>query len=69
MAKSSYEYAMRSLEKQAAVDNSIKTVIVAAYEASGGTYGYRRILHQARQEGLYAFGEWTIRKLMKEAGL
>ena len=66
MAKSSYEYAMRSLETQVEEENGVKEMIIAAYEASGGTYGYRRILHQVRQDGLCGLGEWTSRRLMME---
>lgn len=69
MAKSSYEYAMRSLEMQVEKENGIKEMIIAAYEASGGTYGYRRILHQVSQDGLYGLGEWNILRLMKATGL
>ena len=64
MAKSSYEYATAVLnrpeseERRAAREN-----IAAAFEESGGTYGYRRIC------AIVGLAEWTVRKVMAEQGL
>lgn len=64
MAKSSYEYASTALirpesEKHARDRESI----AAAFENSGGTYGYRRICAAT------GIAEWSVRKAMKEEGL
>jgi putative transposase len=55
MAKSSYEYA-RSAQAKGETE---------AFEASGGTYGYRRIYAQvnADAEDGAAIGEWTVRSI------
>jgi len=64
MAKSSYEYArnaqlMGETEEHAAA----RKAVVEAFEASGGTYGYRRIT------AVVGVGEWTVRDIMRDEGL
>ena len=43
MSKSSYEYARRSLERSSRRDAAVRERVRAAFEASGRTYGYRRV--------------------------
>lgn len=45
--------------------------MAAAFEASGGTYGYRRIYARinARSKPDSVIGEWTVRAIMAEEGL
>jgi putative transposase len=72
MAKSSYEYVRNTRargegERRAAA----RKAVVAAFEASGGTYGYRRIYVQVNADaGSGArIGEWTVRGIMGEERL
>ena len=72
MAKSSYEYARNARlrgesEKRAAA----RKAVVEAFDASGGTYGYRRIYAQvnAASEDDGRVGEWTVRSIMEEESL
>ena len=72
MAKSSYEYARNAqaggeTEEHAAARKSV----IEAFEASGGTYGCRRIYAQASAdaEDGAAIGERTVRGIMRDEGL
>lgn len=72
MAKSSYEYARNAqaggeTEEHAAA----RKAVIEAFEASGGTYGYRRIYAQvnADAEDGAAIGERTVRDIMRDEGL
>ena len=72
MAKSSYEYARGAkLRGESAGHAASRKAVVEAFEASGGTYGYRRVHAQvnAAAEGGAPIGEWTVRKIMGEEGL
>ena len=72
MAKSSYEYARNAQGKGEADDRAAaRRAVVEAFEASGGTYGYRRIYAQVNAgagDGA-ALGEWTVRSIMGEERL
>jgi len=72
MAKSSCEYARNAqaggeTEEHAAA----RKAVIEAFEASGGTYGCRRIYAQASAdaEDGAAIGEWTVRDIMRDEGL
>ena len=72
MAKSSYEYARNTqaggeTEEHAAA----RKAVVEAFEASGGTYGYRRVYAQVNADAGdgAAIGEWTVRDIMRDEGL
>lgn len=72
MAKSSYEYARNAQLKGESVEHAAaRKAVREAFDASGGTYGYRRIVAQinacAGPEG--RIGEWTVRSIMGEEGL
>lgn len=43
MSKSSYEYARRSLERSSRREAAVRERVRSAFEASGRTYGYRRV--------------------------
>lgn len=64
MAKSSYEYA-RSARARGETEEraAARRAVVGAFEASGGTYGYRRIT------AVTGVGEWTVRGVMRDEGL
>lgn len=64
MAKSSYEYAKRAAERGEPERRAeARREVVEAFEASGGTYGYRRIA------AVVGLGQWTVRAVMREEGL
>ena len=64
MAKSSYEYARNAqLKGEAEEYTAVRKAVVEAFEASGGTYGYRRIT------AIVNVGEWTVRNIMREESL
>lgn len=64
MAKSSYEYARNAqLKGEAEEYTAVRKAVVEAFEASGGTYGYRRIT------AIVNVGEWTVRNIMREENL
>ena len=64
MAKSSYEYARSAQAKGETEEHAAaRKAVVEAFEASGGTYGYRRIAAAAD------VGEWTVRDIMRDEGL
>ena len=72
MARSSYECARNAqaggeTEEHAAA----RKAVIEAFEASGGTCGYRRIYAQASAdaEDGAAIGEWTVRSIMEEENL
>ena len=72
MAKSSYEYARRAQAKGETEEHAAaRKAVIEAFEASGGTYGYRRIYAQASAdaEDGAAIGEWTVRSIMEEENL
>lgn len=72
MAKSSYEYARNAQLRGGTEEHaSARRAIVGAFEASGGTYGYRRIYAQvnADAEDGATIGEWTVRGIMEEERL
>ena len=64
MAKSSYEYARNTQAKGETEEHAAaRRAVVEAFEASGGTYDYRRIT------AVVDVGEWTVRNIMEEEGL
>lgn len=64
MAKSSYEYARSARAKGESRERAnARSAVVEAFEASGGTYGYRRIA------SVTGAGEWTVRGIMRDEGL
>lgn len=68
MAKSSYEYAKGALARGEGPERAAAPEAVrAAFEESGGTYGYRRIYAQVNSgAGPDAgIGEWTVRSIMR----
>lgn len=72
MAKSSYEYAKGALARGEGPERAAaREAVRAAFEESGGTYGYRRIYAQASSgAGPDAgIGEWTVRSIMRQEGL
>ncbi len=72
MAKSSYEYAKGALARGEGPERAAaREAVRAAFEESGGTYGYRRIYAQVNSgAGPDAgIGEWTVRSIMRQEGL
>lgn len=73
MSKSSYEYARRSLEREAARRAAVAERVRAAFEASGRTYGYRRvrasILSGADGGEPMRVSEREVRRAMREGGM
>lgn len=64
MAKSSYEYARNAQAKGETEEHAAaRKAVIEAFEASGGTYGHRRITAVAD------VGEWTVRDIMRNEGL
>ena len=64
MAKSSYEYARGAQARGETEERAAaRKAVVEAFEASGGTYGYRRVT------AVVDVGEWTVRKIMGEENL
>lgn len=72
MAKSSYEYA-RSAQAKGETEGhaAARKAVIEAFEASGGTYGYRRACAQVNADAGdgAAIGEWTVRGIMRDEGL
>ena len=72
MAKSSYEYA-RSAQAKGETEGraAARKAVIEAFEASGGTYGYRRACAQASADAGdgAAIGERTVRGIMRDGGL
>ena len=66
ISKSSYEYqrARAGLDRDAA----IRPMVVEAFEASGGAYGYRRLHAGLAARGVRA-SEKRVRRVMREEGL
>ena len=72
MAKSSYEYARNAqLRGESEEHAAARRAVVEAFEASCGTYGYRRVYAQvnADAEDGATIGEWTVRHIMEEEKL
>ena len=72
MAKSSYEYARNAQARgESAEHAAAREAVVAAFDASMGTYGYRRVYAQvnADAENGATIGEWTVRHIMEEEKL
>ena len=70
MAKSSYEYARKALSNADGKNNDdVRQAVIAAFEASGGTHGYRRIVADINAKGEIHVGEWTVRSIMNKEGL
>lgn len=72
MAKSSYEYARNvQLKGEAEERAAAREAVIAAFESSGGTYGYRRIVAEvnAGSGSESRVGEWTVRAIMAEENL
>lgn len=69
MAKSSYEYA-RSAQAKGETEGhaAARKAVIEAFEASGGTYGYRRACAQVNADAGdgAAIGEWTVRGIMRD---
>lgn len=72
MAKSGYEYA-RSAQAKGETEGraAARKAVIEAFEASGGTYGYRRVYAQVNADAGdgAAIGEWTVRGIMEEENL
>ena len=72
MAKSSYEYARNvRLKGETEEHAAAREAVMAAFESSGGTYGYRRIVAEvdAGSGSESRVGEWTVRAIMAEENL
>lgn len=72
MAKSSYEYARNAQAGGEAEERAAaRKAVIEAFEASGGTYGYRRVYAQVNADAGdgAAIGEWTVRDIMRDEGL
>lgn len=72
MAKSGYEYARSAQAKGEAEGHAAaRKVVIEAFGAGGGTYGYGRVYAQvnADAEDGAAIGEWTVRDIMRDEGL
>lgn len=64
MAKSSYEYARNARAKGETEEHSAaRRAVIEAFEASGGTYGYRSIA------AVVDVGERAVRDIMRDEGL
>lgn len=70
MAKSSYEYAARAIERgESARRAAARRAVVDAFEENRGRYGYRRIMSAVNSGDGPKVGEWTVRGIMREEGL
>ncbi len=72
MAKSSYEYAGSAQAGGEAEERAAaRKAVIEAFEASGGTYGYRRVYARVNADAGdgAAIGEWTVRGIMEEENL
>lgn len=64
MAKGSYEYAAAALVRPGSAERAeSRAAVVKAFDGSGGTHGYRRIVAQT------GAGGWTVRTIMDREGL
>lgn len=63
-----YEWRCRPASATAERRDELKTEIVAAFEASDGTYGYRRVHAELARAGVVC-GPELVRALMRELGL
>lgn len=64
MAKGSCEYARNAQAKSEGEGRAAaREAVIAAFEAGGGTCGYRRVT------AVVDAGEWTVRDIMKDEGL
>lgn len=64
MAKGSYEYAAAALVRPGSAERAeSRAAVVKAFDDSGGTHGYRRIVAQT------GAGGWTVRTIMDKEGL
>jgi len=61
-----YQYRQRPSRPMA--DARVRTELRAQFEASGRSYGSRRLQHALHQQG-YPMGRYRVRRLMREAGL
>lgn len=72
MAKSGYEYA-RSAQAKGETEGraAARKAVIEAFEASGGTYGYRRVYAQVNADAGdgAAIGGRTVRDIMRDEGL
>ena len=72
MAKSSCEYARNAQAGGEAEGRAAaRRAVIGAFEAGGGTYGYRRAPAQVNADAGdgAAIGEWTVRDIMRDEGL
>lgn len=72
MAKSSCEYARNAQAGGEAEGRAAaRRAVIGAFEAGGGTYGYRRVCAQVNADAGdgAAIGEWTVRDIMRDEGL
>lgn len=72
MAKSSYEYAgSAQAGGEAEGRAAARKAVIEAFEAGGGTYGYRRVYARVNADAGdgAAIGEWTVRGIMGEENL
>ena len=72
MAKSSYEYARSAREKgERPQRRAVREAVRSAFDESGGTYGYRRVLAalNSNADPSARIGEHTVRAIMAEEGL
>ena len=69
MARSSHGYARNARPGGEGADRAAKRkAVVDAFDASGGTYGYRRIHAQVNASGDMRVGEWTVRLKSERGG-
>lgn len=61
-----YQYRQRLSPPR--TDARARTALRAQFEASGRSYGSRRLQHALQQQG-YSMGRYRVRRLMREAGL
>ena len=66
ISKSSYEYHRARLGRDR--DADIRALVVSAFEASGGAYGYRRVHAELARSGVRR-SEKRVRRVMAEEGL
>lgn len=70
MAKSSYEYAARALEREPTeAELAAEAAVVEAFEEAGGAYGYRRVLRAVNAKPGVRIGEHRVRRVMRERHL
>lgn len=70
MAKSSYEYAVRAAALGESKDMAeVRDAVMVSFTASGGAYGYRKVMREVNANADVSAGEWTVRRIMREEGL